>query len=276
VNDAPRVLPFIFSPVVLCYNKDHFREADLPEPDSSWTWSDLEEVSLKLSNGQDRYGFFYHLMSDNRWPIFLLQSGYVFRRNKNNRYEFGNEHVMRGLKISRDLIYKQGTFPFHSENDSDAERLFAQQKVSMIMATYFSLNALRDAKINFDISPLPTFRDPKTLLLIIGVAIHSHSPNKEAAAALVRFLLSYETQLFIRKNTLSIPAVKKAAEWQGEEVVAHPSRFHLYRETVPTFRLYTELNLTAEELLRIRQELKLYWSQIDDLATVCRRLEEIL
>ncbi|MFC6230151.1 hypothetical protein ACFQI7_20220 [Paenibacillus allorhizosphaerae] len=90
----------------------------------------------------------------------------------------------------------------------------------------------------------------------------------------MRYLLSHESQLFIRQNTLSIPALKRAAEWQGEEAVAHPSRFHMYRETIPTFMLYTELNVSAEELLRIRQELKLYWSQIDDLETVCRRLEE--
>ncbi|CAG7617222.1 hypothetical protein PAESOLCIP111_01996 [Paenibacillus solanacearum] len=271
VNGASRVLPLIFSPVVLCYNKDHFREADLPEPDSSWSWSDVEAVSLKLASGRDRSGFFYHLMSDNRWPIFLLQGGYEAGSGQG----FKSEAVRRGLQISRDLIYRQGTFPLLSERDSDAEMLFAQQKVSMIMTTYFSLNALRRADFDFDVAPLPTFHDAKTLLLIIGIAVHSHSPNKEAAMELVRFLLSYESQLYIREHTLSIPALKKAAEWQGKEAVAHLSRFHMYRETFPTFRLYTELNVTAEELQRMRQVLKLYWSQIDDLDTVCRRLEEI-
>lgn len=276
VDGAPRVLPLIFSPIVLCYNKDHFRDAGVPEPDSGWTWQDVADQSAKLSNGKDRYGFFYHLVSDNRWPIFLLQSGHVFRRNADNRLEFRNERVMEGLRIGRDLIRKQEPYPYLSENDSDAVRLFAQQKASMILASYFNLNALRHADFSFDIAPLPTFREPKTLLLLIGLAIHSRSPNKEAAAAFVRFLLSYESQLFIRQNTLSIPGLKKAAEWQGETSVPHPSRFHLFREIVPTFRLYTELNLSAEQLMRIRQELKLFWSQIDDLETVCRRLEDLL
>lgn len=271
-----RVIPFIFSPVVLCYNKDHFEELSLPEPDSSWTWEDVETLSDKLAGGTQHFGFFYHLLSDNRWPIFLLQSGYVFQRDASNRYCFRDKQVMRGLQISRDLIHKQGTFPFLSESDSDAELLFAQQKVSMIMATYFSLNALRDSDVHFDIAPLPTFHASNTLLLIIGLALNKQTQNKEAAQTFIRFLQSMESHMHIRMNTMSIPGRKKAAEHPRSESPGHPSRFHMYRETIPTFRLYTDLQLSAEELQMIRRELKLYWSKIQNLETVCQRLEETL
>ncbi|MGO4271575.1 extracellular solute-binding protein, partial [Paenibacillus sp. TAF58] len=43
------VQPFIFSPIVLCYNRDHFKEAALPEPDSSWHWSDVQKAALALT-----------------------------------------------------------------------------------------------------------------------------------------------------------------------------------------------------------------------------------
>src|SRR5690606_6468865 len=40
--------PFVFSPVIMCYNKDHLREQNLFEPDGSWTWDDLYELLRKL------------------------------------------------------------------------------------------------------------------------------------------------------------------------------------------------------------------------------------
>jgi multiple sugar transport system substrate-binding protein len=269
--------PFIFSPVVLCYNRDHFREKGLAEPDSGWNWKDLLDVAVKLADGTDRYSFYFHLLSNNRWPVFLLQSGVRFERNGSGKYGICRSRLMDSLVACRNIIYHQGIFPnFISENDADAEELFLQKKVSMIMTTYLNMNLLQKADFAFDVAPLPFLNDAKSLLLIIGLAMNRNTREKGAAKTLVDYLLSYPAQLKIRQKTLSLPSRKIAAEWMGKELFYRPSRFHMYREIIPSFRLISELHLSITELETLNRELRLFWSRMEDEESVCRRLEALM
>ncbi|MGO4268776.1 extracellular solute-binding protein, partial [Paenibacillus sp. TAF58] len=211
----------------------------------------------------------------NRWPLFLLQNKVVFERDQQGKLIFNNDKFRKALQTSLGLF--AGMNPdtvYMSENDSDAERFFLQQKTSMIVTSYYSLNHLRNAEFNYDIAPLPYSLEAKTQLLIIGLAVIKSSKQKEAAQAMLDFLVSNEAQLHIRKTTLTIPSVKTAAEWIGEETLARPSRFFMYRDIIPTFSFYTDMNVTFGELETMRHILKLYWARLDDFETVCRRLSE--
>lgn len=260
------VQPFLFSPVILCYNKQHFAEKHVPEPDSSWTWDTIKKVAKQLSNGSDHYGFFFHFLSDNRWPIFLLQNNVRFNRGNDTtkQLELDESALQESLQVSMDLL-EQVFPPFISENDDDAEMLFCQQKVSMILTSYFCLNMIKDVDFAYDISPLPYLGTPKTLLIVIGLAVNKHSKNKQAAQTFINFMMSYETQLKIRQNTLSIPSLKSAAEWDGQGGIKQPSRYFVYRETFPSFGYHTALNVTYSELGDIRQRIKLYLSKMEGL-----------
>lgn len=298
-----RAVPFVFSPVILCYNKDHFEEFDLPEPDSSWTWNELMDVAHQITNRSNRVGFYYHALSDNRWPIFLLQSGQWIRPEDTGPVSFRHPDVREAIQMSRDIISHQGLSSFLSQSDLEADDLFRQGKVSMVMTTYFVLNEFRNASFRFDIAPLPQLKTSRTLNLVIGLAVSAKSANKEAAKTLVHYLTSQEAQTVIRHRTLSIPAMKRAAERtgrtdirdavagrgkrspspaaQGARMVqpfeaAEPSRFQLYREIIPSFKMHSELGLSGPLLKQIREELKLYWSQVTDLDTCCRHLEKLL
>jgi multiple sugar transport system substrate-binding protein len=276
-KDRLYIQPLIFSPVVLCYNKNHFTEKQIPEPDSSWTWDELLKHAVLLSDEKERYGFYFHLLSDNRWPIFMLQSGMKMERNDKGRFRVCETSILDSMQVCRDLVYEQGIFPaYFSESDSDAEALFLQGKISMIMSTYFSLNSFRDADFPFEIAPLPYLYSAKTLLVTIGIAINRNSKVKEAAKTLVEHLQSSGAQHYIRQNTLSIPSVKKAAEWQGKESSYRPSRFHMYRDIVPTYALFSDLNLSEAEFKALRQELKLFWSKMIDKQELCENLERNL
>ncbi|MDF2661639.1 MAG: GntR family transcriptional regulator [Paenibacillus sp.] len=255
------VLPFVFTPVVLCYNKEHFREAELAEPDSGWTWDDLSAAADKLSTGNDRLGFYFHLMSENRWPIFLLQNGVRFERNAEGRYDMRAPLVREAFQTCMDIVNKH--FPSHlSENDFDVLSLFLRGKASIIMASYSNLNALKEADFEYDIAPLPHLKELRTLLVVIGLAINKTSMRKQEAKRFVDYLLSYDTQLRIRRNTLNLPGLKRAAEWVGDEPEkGRPYRFHMYRELIHTFRLYSDLNWTTSEMMTIRNEMRYYWNK---------------
>jgi multiple sugar transport system substrate-binding protein len=270
-NGELMVQPLTFSPVVLCYNRKHFREMDILEPDSGWTWEDLKRAAAKLAIPNERYGFYFYLLSNNRWPVFLLQSG-MRLPPEGEPVRICDGPWMEVLRLCRDIVMNQTIMPLFYE-EADAEKLFLQEKVSMIMTTYFSLNEFKKAGFEYDIAPLPYIENPKTLLIAIGLGINAKSEQKEAAQTFVDFLTSYQPQLNIRQRTLSIPALKPAAEWIGPETMFRPLRYPMHRDIVPTYRLYTDLNVTIEMLTAIINEVKLYWAGLESEQTVCTKIE---
>ena len=277
MNGQLKAKPFIFSPLVLCYNKDHFQEKELLEPDSGWQWGELFEIADKLAVDHERLGFYCHILSHNRWPVFLMQSGERFRTNEEGQVAICNSRLMDGMKACRDLVSLLNRNPFLSENDEDAEELFFNGKVSMIMTSYMRLNHYaHDLQFPFELAPLPYLNEPATLLQVIGLAVNHRSTVKESARCFIDYMTSYEAQLMIRQHTLSIPAHKRAAEWSGEEKIYRPSRFFLYRDIIPTYRLIDWLNLRQVELNKFRTKAKLYWSGLVTEDQVCRQLEELL
>ncbi|RKN84944.1 extracellular solute-binding protein [Paenibacillus ginsengarvi] len=254
------VQPFLFSPVILTYNRDHFREQNIPEPDSSWTWQDLFAAAAKLTIPDERIGFYYPFLSPNRWPLLFLQHDSKFRRDGDGRARL-DDSVLEAFRFGKEL---RKQFPFLSMTSSygETEKLFVQGKVSMVINSYFHLNLFPQGQLDYDIASVPHFGDPRTLLLCVGLAVNRYSPVKEAALRLVQFLSSPQTQLAIRQKTLSLPSSRSAAEWNGEDMRARPSRFTLFREIIPSYRLFTDLDVTEMELKAIAHEAKLFWFEL--------------
>jgi multiple sugar transport system substrate-binding protein len=263
--------PFVYSPLVLCYNREHFQQKHIPEPDSSWSWHDLSNYVKRLAGDKDRFGFYFHLHSLNRWPIFLLQSGLTPSQDSQQR----SKKIMENMEICKDLLSTTEPFPMLL-TEGDVEELFVEEKVSVILTTYFFLNALKHTTVPFDIAPVPSSNDPKTLLIIVGLAVNSKSDNKEAAKLFSDFLNSYDTQLFIRQNTLNIPAHQRVDEVKGQEQLNKPSRFFMYREIMPSFRLLNDLGLRNSSLRSIQKELVRFISGLQDSAVLCSRIEQCL
>ena len=181
--------PFMFSPAILCYNRDHFTEKGLLEPDSSWNWDELFETADKLDIENERIGFHFSVSQRNRLALFLLQSGAIFEKNSNGKLKLTGTKMMESIRFYKDLITNRIT-TILSKQDANfrAEDLFAQGKVSMIITTYLSLNHIRKSKIHYEVAQLPHLHIPATHLITIGLAVNKQSSNLEAAQLLVNFL----------------------------------------------------------------------------------------
>ncbi len=273
-EDTLLVQPFMFSPVVLCYNRDHFREKELLEPDSSWTWEDLKRAAELLAIPNQRYGFYFPLLSSNRWPVFLLQSGEKLPPI-DQPIRFADSPWMEGLRLCRDTVLTQSSMPIFYE-EADAEKLFLQEKVSMIMTTYFGLNEFKKTQFEYDIAPLPYAKTPHTLLITIGLGLSSKFEQQEAAQTFIDYMVSHRSQMSLRQRTLSVPALKPAAEWIGSETMFRPSHYQMHRDIVPTYRFYTDLNVTMEMLSAIILEVKLYWAGLESEEGIANKLEGLL
>lgn len=275
--DKQYAQPFLFSPIILCYNKEHFTEKQLPEPNSGWTWEDIKNCGRALHDAPNRYGLFFHAPSDNRWPLFLLQNDFSFCSDQPN-LSLSDPIFKKSMEQYCQLIQDKTLFPpYFSENDEEVESVFLNQNVSMVIVSYMRLNSFLNAPFEYDISPIPFVNQPRTQLVIIGLSISKQSANKQAAKLLMDFLTSYDTQLTLRQQTLSIPAVAAAAEWNGKEQLKNrPSRFLMYREIIPSFKTYQDMNVEMSTLFTIGSELKYYWAKMNDLDTIIERIEQKL
>lgn len=265
-------LPFIFSPLLLAYNRSHFSQNQMPEPDSSWTWRDLIGSAERLAVPGERVGFHFDFYSANRWPLLLLQSGARFERGDDGAIRLSGTPMLEALRACRDMKRELAHLS-DSAATGESETMLAKGKASMIVTSFFYLNYLQDSRIPFDIAPVPHFGTPQSLLLSIGLALNRNLKDNDAAKRLLHFLTSPQAQTFIRKHTYSLPALRSAAEWVGEETMYRPSRFSLFRETIPGFRFFTELGIGAGELARLNRELKLYWAGLETEDELCKQIE---
>ncbi|GAA3408762.1 extracellular solute-binding protein [Paenibacillus hodogayensis] len=283
------VQPLMFTPLVLCYNKDHFAEAGLLEPDSSWTWQHLLDSAARLTVPGKRHGFHFFALSDNRWPFFLLQTGAGFARDDCGYYApTDSAQLLGGIRLCGDIIGNRDVFPpYLSENQPEATRLFAEGKISMQLATYNSLNDLKREALRYDIAPvpLPTSGSPATLAIAIGLMAGKASQHKEAVKLFISYAASHEAQRAIRSRTLSIPACKPAAEAaeraesaqpNGQQAgLNRPEHFQLFRDIIPSFRWHADLGLPIPLLKPLHRLLKLYWSSMIDDDTLLAELSRL-
>lgn len=270
--------PVIFSPIILAYNRDHFREAGAPEPDGSWTWDEAVRVATLLTEPGKRHGLYFYLLSDNRWPALLLQSGMRFEQGEDGLTGLAGTRMLDCIRLCKGLIYNRAIFPSYlSENSDDVNQLFMQGKVSMILTNYMTINDFKDTSLNYDISPLPYSHEPRSLLNVIGVGVSKMSKQREAAMLFADYIASPRAQRLIRERTLSLPAVKQVAESPApaDARINRPSRYYLFREIMSAYRLHKELGLSTGSFNTLRQLLKKYWSNLIDEEELCREVSAL-
>ena len=231
-----------------------------------------------MSVSGERYGLCFHVLSENRWPVFLLQSGEAFEWEDGELKSLKNTRLLESLRLCKQIILNRDIFPLYlSENSNDILNLFVEGKVSMILTNYMSMNDLVNTSMNYDISPLPFIHEPRTLMVAQGIAISKSSEHKEAAALLADYITSSEGQRFIRQTTTSIPACKSIAESQMEMPGLNiPSRYGMFREILFSLRKYSDLNLSVRVYRQLVIALKAYWSDLINDDQLCERLQEVL
>ncbi|MDF2723724.1 MAG: GntR family transcriptional regulator [Paenibacillus sp.] len=269
--------PVIFGPVVLCYNKRHFRDRGLAEPTGGWTWHDLVHCAEKLTEGE-RYGFCFHLPDINRWPIFLLQSGERLAAKWKPHGADDASRLVEGARLCKEIVYNRNAFPMYmSEDNEDIGRMFLEGKLSMALVSYMALNDWKQADVEYDIAPVPFMHEPRTIVIATGAAVASASKHKEEARLLVDYLISDRAQSLIRKHTLSVPARQRTepSGW-GEQIVNIPSRYMLYRDMLFSYRTHRDLPVAVSSLAMLSRLLKAYWANMATEEQLYRDIGELI
>ncbi|ALC92209.1 ABC transporter substrate-binding protein [Bacillus sp. FJAT-18017] len=277
------VTPFVFSPVMICYNKKMFDQAGVPENFTMDTWNQLLEIArqntrdLDGNNLIDQYGFCFSA-SSNRWPVFLLQNQGRFMTDDRSKSVMNSKENIEALQYCVDLMYKHQVSPIFSHGSNDlAENLFMRERAGMILTTYYFMNEFRDHKIKWDILPPPKRAKQGTLLLGGGLGVNANSTMKEAAQALISYMISTEAQAMLKQNGCTIPVLRFVAEDNYLlQPGVHPTHYNAFKDIMPHAVTMRELNVTIKELELIENELHLLWANMETPEDSCKRIDMLL
>jgi multiple sugar transport system substrate-binding protein len=274
--------PFLFSPVVICYNRAIFREAGIDGENPIHNWNDLLDVANRCTrdvNGEgmiDQYGFCFSA-SPNRWPVFLLQNKGAFTREE-GRFHLSEAANIEALQFCVDLMYKHGVSPIFSHGANHlAENLFMKQRAAMILTTYYFMNEFRDHPIEWDVLPVPRQKESGTLLLGGGLAISRTSEKPELAKKVVDFMLSEDAQALIKRHGCTIPMLKRVAE--DERLLnpdLHPQHYQRFSKVMPYANTLHGVGLSHKNIEMLKDELNLLWANMETPKAACERIDYLM
>jgi multiple sugar transport system substrate-binding protein len=224
-------LPVSFNVVMLYYNKDAFDEAGLAYPGDTWSWEDMREAALKLTQRNERGKITRYGIDGpgSRWLHYLL----FMWQNGGEAFD-AHDHLVIGtpeyldanteaLEFMRDLVCVDHVAPYLSEAEVTPANPFLSGERAMIMAgTWFNSQILtlwrelvrRNATnemLRWGIAPLPKQKQRATLVFGGSPVIYSKCPHPEEAWQVIKFFLSDTWQRHLSLDGRNIPAKQSVA-----------------------------------------------------------------
>jgi multiple sugar transport system substrate-binding protein len=271
-------MPVVFSPVMLCYNKELFDRAGVDYPDASWTWETMVENAKKLTvdrgGESNQYGLCFS-SSLNRWPIWLMQNGARLRGPRNRAPKLDSPRIAEAVQFAADLMYKHKVSPIYgSAMDHAAEDLFVRGRVAMVLTTYFYMNDFFSLDFPWDVAEPPMGRERATIMLSTGMAVSAHSHRQELAQSLVRYFLQESTQQFLKQEGCSIPVLKSVAESRSNfNPAIHPDGYFAFTNTLAYAQVLDALG-ERNHLQILGRELGLVWANMEPVGATLKRASE--
>ncbi|OHD54750.1 MAG: hypothetical protein A2Y33_01895 [Spirochaetes bacterium GWF1_51_8] len=209
-------VPKDWTSFVLYYNMDMFDKAGLSYPDDTWTWEDFLNAAKKLTvdyNGDkkiDQYGFIIETWADwyNSWimqndgMIFDDKGNWVFSRGANV------DKNAKAIQYVADLINVVGVAPSIDQSKQlGGGEAFMSGRVAMCMYGRWQMLKFKKIKdFKWGYAVLPQNVKKAATVVAVSLAIAEQSPNKDAAWKLLKFITSFEGQIYTAEAGLAVPS----------------------------------------------------------------------
>lgn len=182
---------------ILYYNKDLFDKAGVKYPDDKWTWDDFmaaaDKLTVKDASGKvKQYAF---ASEAGKWGKWLNQNGGAILDDYRNpsKCMLDDPKSVAGIQFFADLIAKGYAMPPAdlSQAGGDAA-VFQSGQAAMILQNSSRISAFNEAKMNYDVAPVPTPKDGKRWNGAGGAAwvMSAGSGKKDAAWTFLEWLQS--------------------------------------------------------------------------------------
>jgi multiple sugar transport system substrate-binding protein len=247
------------------------------EPDTTWTWPDLLDATLRLTARQgesgraEQYGLCYHF-DHHFWPAFLCANGGGLATPDGSQPRLGQAAAVEAVQFAVDLVYRHKVAAPPTTGYT-GDRLFVLRRTAMSLSSYYGIDSemFPGSGIDWDITLVPGAPARTHHFWATGVAVNRQTPHLSAALAFVDFLLSPQTQGAIRSYGASLPVRASVVEdVRLHDPYLHPSHSSLYLQAmqendhVPPF-------LSAKAAGIVQHELALAFADLEDVPSACTR-----
>lgn len=239
-NGAQYGLPKDWDTIAIFYNKDLFDKAGVPYPTDDWTWNSVDGgdfvriAQLLTLDDQGRnaldpdfdptrivqYGFGDIAGSNMQagWLNFVWMNGGtgVIDKPYGNKFVLNEPEAVEALQFWSDLVNKYHVAPPPEATvaGGTAWDMFVAGHFAMVPAGSWMLTAGRSIEsFSWDVVGLPW--GPKGRVSAFnGLAhnIYAHTPHKEEAWRLVKWIEGYESQKIVAEYGTVFPAVEELVD----------------------------------------------------------------
>lgn len=272
-------IPFLFSPLMILYNKKLFRKYGVDFPPAGWTWKSFLDTALKFKPAEkDGISAFIFAQYRNRWPVYIIQNGGEII-DRNGLCTIGQKEAVEAVKWAHELLFKHKICPLHPNMTKElSHSFFCEGKAAMILDTYYSLSGYsRQENLEIGIVPLPKGRLDVTGLMADAYAIGKNAKNIAAAAQFIRFTLSPEIQNRIKQNAVGIPAVKEIAEAEANipnNLSKLEDDYLNFKSEIPKGRKLVSVS-DPRRLSSLWHELDKVWAGVETPERACKNAENL-
>lgn len=260
---ALQCLPQNISSLVFYYNRDLFQKAGVAEPAANWTWKEMTDKAGALTKDVDgdgkieQYGLGVEPVLIRLAP-FLWSNGANLVKQDLSGFDLGTQAAQEVLDEFLVLRSNYRVIPSEEEVESeDDEARFINGRTAMYMDSRRATPGFRKiTAFDWDVAPLPRFKQPATILHSDAYCMTTDSNNKDAAWRFVEFALGAEGQRITAKAGRTVPSLKKVSTTEAFlDPSAKPANSQVWLDAienmrnVPSISTWPEIEDAAEPLL---------------------------
>lgn len=266
-NEKQMCIPQNVSSLVIYYNKDLFKQANVPVPAADWNWDAFLAAAKALSkdtNGDgvnDQFGVGVDAELIRFAPFVWQAEGEVVDGDITPSTLFLDQPE---AKEAGDFFFGLQTREHVAPNQEEEAAQDSQSRfLNGTLAMYFNsrrvVPTLREAaKFDWDVAALPRYKAAATVLHSDGYCLPSGGKNKDAAWALIEFANSVEGQTIIAGTGRTVPSrIAVANSPAFLDPAAKPASSQVFLDVIPTiramplFRNWIEVeDMASEEIAR--------------------------
>ena len=239
-------LPQNISSLVVYYNRDLFRKAGVAEPRAGWTWNDMVANAIRLTRDTDGDGTIdQHGLgvepSIIRVAPFVWSNGgeIVDDDERPTRFTLDTPAAQAALQAFFDLRQTHIVVPGEEEVEAeDDETRFQNGREAMVLSSRRATPTFRTiTAFDWDVAPLPRFREPAGILHSDAYCLTKASDNKDAAWRFIEFALGPEGQRITARSGRTVPSLKAVAQSPAFlDPNAKPAHSRVFLDGIPTIR----------------------------------------
>lgn len=215
-------VPKDFDTNALWFNKEIFDAAKVPYPNDNWTWEDMKETALKLTDpAKNIYGIAAPLdFQTCYYNTVFGADGYILNTDK-TKSGYDDPKTIEGIQIWVDLI-KTGVSPSYADmTDVSADALFESGRIAMLWAgSYMTPEYLQNdiIKDKIDLVEAPAYKKKANVINGLAYTVYAKSKNPAAATEFALWLGSSEAMRIQGETGVVISARKDAQHYFSDSV----------------------------------------------------------